>query len=139
MEQVRTSLKAGKGLGGMSPAAMRLASGKLGIRLGTDPMLKASYTPSPARKGPGSTPTPRATPSRTPSSGSSKSSKATPNNIGVRTKTPGTGKTASDITDNLLDINLSKVNDKVKVNTDNLLKLSKNSRSRASDFFSGKK
>ena len=139
MEQVRTSLKAGKGLGGMSPAAMRLASGKLGIILGTDPMLKASYTPSPARKGPGSTPTPRATPSRTPSSGSSKSSKATPNNIGVRTKTPGTGKTASDITDNLLDINLSKVNDKVKVNTDNLLKLSKNSRSRASDFFSGKK
>ena len=51
MEQVRSSLKAGKGLaGGLSPAAQRLASGKLGIRLGTDPMLKASYTPSPARK-----------------------------------------------------------------------------------------
>ena len=36
MEQVRSSLKAGKGLaGGLSPAAQRLASGKLGIRLGT--------------------------------------------------------------------------------------------------------
>ena len=51
MEQVRSSLKAGKGLaGGLSPAAQRLAGGKLGIRLGMDPMLKASYTPSPARK-----------------------------------------------------------------------------------------
>ena len=139
MEQVKSSLKAGKGLSGMSPAAKRLASGKLGIRMGTDPMLKASYTPSPARKPPGATPTPRATPSRTPSSttpSSSSKSRATPNPIGVRTKTPGTGKTTSDITDNLLDINLSKVNDKVKVNTDNLLNL--NSRSRASDFFSKK-
>uniref|UniRef100_A0A915I9E8 Uncharacterized protein n=1 Tax=Romanomermis culicivorax TaxID=13658 RepID=A0A915I9E8_ROMCU len=33
----------------MSPAAKRLASTKLGIRLGTDKSLKASYTPSPAR------------------------------------------------------------------------------------------
>ena len=79
----------------------------------------------------GSTPTPRATPSRTP--GSSKS-KVTPS-LGVRTKPPGTGKTGADITDNLLDINLSKVNDKTKVNTDNLLKISSSSRPRASDFF----
>ena len=129
MQQVKSSLKAGKGLSGMSPAAQRLASGKLGIRLGTDPMLRASYTPSPARKGPGATPTPRSTPSRTPKS------KVTPK-LGVRTKTPGTGK-SSDITDNLLDINLSKVNDKVKVNTDNLLKIS-SSRPRASDFFNKK-
>merc|ERR1719232_2543509 len=132
MEQVRSSLKAGKGLAGMSPAAQRLASGKLGIRLGTDPMLRRSYTPSPARKGPGATPTPRSTPSRTPSN----KSKVTPK-LGIRTKTPGTGKSSSDITDNLLDINLSKVNDKVKVNTDNLLKIS-SSRPRASDFFSKK-
>ena len=132
MEQVKSSLKAGKGLAGMSPAAQRLASGKLGIRLGTDPMLRRSYTPSPARKGPGATPTPRSTPSRTPSN----KSKVTPK-LGVRTKTPGTGKSSSDITDNLLDINLSKVNDKVKVNTDNLLKIS-SSRPRASDFFSKK-
>lgn len=33
----------------MSPAARRLASNKLGIRLGTDKALKASYTPSPRR------------------------------------------------------------------------------------------
>ena len=58
--------------------------------------------------------------------------------LGVRTKTPGTGKTGTDITDNLLDINLSKVNDKTKVNTDNLLKISSSARPRASDFF-GKK
>ena len=135
MEQVRSSLKAGKaGLaGGLSPAAKRLASGKLGIRLGTDPMLRASYTPSPARSKAGQTPTPRATPSRTPTGSKSK---VTPK-LGVRTKTPGTGKSA-DITDNLLDINLSKVNDRTKVNTDDLLKISKGSRSRASDFFSKK-
>ena len=65
VEQVRSSLKAGKGLSGMSPAAQRLASGKLGIRLGTDSMLKASYTPSPSRAV-GATPTPRSTPSSTP-------------------------------------------------------------------------
>merc|ERR1711872_261901 len=128
--QVKSSMKAGKGLANMSPAAQRLASGKLGIRVGTDSMLKASYTPSPARKTPGSTPTPRSTPSRTPSS----KNKVTPK-LGVRTKTPGTGKTSSDITDNLLDINLSKSNDKVKVNTDNLLQISSSSRPRASDFF----
>ena len=38
--QVKSSMKAGKGLAGMSPAAQRLASGKLGIRVGTDQMLK---------------------------------------------------------------------------------------------------
>ena len=65
VEQVKSSLKAGKGLSGMSPAAQRLASGKLGIRLGTDSMLKASYTPSPSR-GAGATPTPRSTPRSTP-------------------------------------------------------------------------
>ena len=79
----------------------------------------------------------RTTPSATPGS---KSSKVTPK-LGVRTKTPGTGKSEkSDITDNLLDINLSKVNDRTKVNTDDLLKISKGGgRTRASDFFSKKK
>jgi len=129
VEQVRSSLKAGKGLSGMSPAAQRLASGKLGIRLGTDSMLKASYTPSPSR-GPGSTPTPRSTPGRTP--GGSRN-KVTPS-LGVRTKTPGTGKSSADITDNLLDIKISQTSDKNKVNTDNLLNISTN-RPRASDFF----
>ena len=139
MEQVRSSLKAGKAgsAAGLSPAAKRLASGKLGIRLGTDPMLRASYTPSPSSlRRPGQTPTPSRTPSATPGS----KSKVTPK-LGVRprTKTPGTGKSSSDITDNLLDINLSKDNDRSKVNTDDLLKISKGGRSRASDFFSKKK
>jgi len=133
--QVKSSIKAGKGLSGMSPAAQRLASGKLGIRVGTDPMLRASYTPSPARKGTG-TPTPRhngkSTPSLTPTRKSG-SSKVTPN-IGVRTKTPGTGGRPADITDNLLDIRPAKLADKGKVNTDNLLNLN-SSRTRAADFF----
>lgn len=150
VEQVRSSLKAGKGLAGMSPAAQRLASGKLGIRLGTDSMLKASYTPSPSRAA-ASTPTPRSTPRSTPGrisyrlpteliifafeggTPSGSRSKVTPN-IGVRTRTPGTGKTSTDITDNLLDIKISKTSEKNKVNTDNLLNLSTN-RTRASDFF----
>jgi len=138
MEQVRSSLKAGKAgsAAGLSPAAKRLASGKLGIRLGTDPMLRASYTPSPSTlRRAGQTPTPTRTATATPGS----KSKVTPK-LGVRTKTPGTGKSSSDITDNLLDINLSKVNDRTKVNTDDLLKISKGGRSRASasDFFSKK-
>merc|ERR1712034_10140 len=84
----------GSALAHMSPAAQRLASGKLGIRLGTDHMLRSSYTPSPARKSrgtptpsrgdSGSTPTPRATPGKvTPSNG---------------------GRAARGITDNLLNI-----------------------------------
>ena len=105
VEQVRSSLKAGKGLSGMSPAAQRLASGKLGIRLGTDSALKASYTPSPRRGA--ATPTPGRTP------GGARS-KVTPN-IGVRTKTPGTAGNSSDITDNLLDIKISKNTEKTKV------------------------
>ena len=41
----------------MSPAAQRLATAKLGIRIGTDKALKAAYTPSP-RPRPKATPTP---------------------------------------------------------------------------------
>ena len=59
--------------------------------------------------------------------------KVTPN-IGVRTRTPGTGKSSADITDNLLDIKIGKNSEKNKVNTDNLLNISTN-RTRASDFF----
>jgi len=129
--QVKSSMKAGKGLAGMSPAAQRLASGKLGIRVGTDQMLRSSYTPSPARKVKG-TPTPRmmskSTPSHTPVR--KPGSKVTPN-IGVRTKTPG----PTDITDNLLDIKNKQGDktEKVKVNTDNLLNIS--NRARAAEFF----
>ena len=63
----------------MSPAAQRLATSKLGIRIGTDKVLQAAYTPSPrTSRSSKSTPTPsirtknlisssvRATPSSTP-------------------------------------------------------------------------
>ncbi len=42
----------------MSPAALRLATNKLGIRIGTDKALKAAYTPSPMTKSVRGTPTP---------------------------------------------------------------------------------
>lgn len=129
--QAKSSLKGGRartaGITGMSPAAQRLASGKLGIRLGTDQMLKSSYTPSPARKGAG-TPTPRQA-KGTPTPTRAKTGSKVTSSMGVRTKTP-----VSDITDNLLDIGGSRVNNS-KVNlTDNLLNLG-NNRTRASEFF----
>jgi len=132
--QAKSSLRGGRlgtGLSSMSPAAQRLASGKLGIRLGTDQMLKSSYTPSPARKGEG-TPTPSRSARSTPTpTRTGKQNKVTPN-IGVRVKTP-----SRDITDNLLDLKRAKGNADL---TDNLLNLGAtpgNSRSRqsASDFF----
>ena len=54
ISKARQAIKTPKGslterVAGMSPAAQRLASTKLGIRLGTDKALRASYTPSPAR------------------------------------------------------------------------------------------
>lgn len=50
MEKARSNVRTPKkGVAAMSPAAQRLASGKLGIRLGSDKFLRASYTPSPAR------------------------------------------------------------------------------------------
>ena len=75
----------------MSPAARRLATSKLGIRVGSDKALKASYTPSPHR----STST---TPGRTPTS------------LVVKKKRPNTNQstiddqTTSSITDNLLNL-----------------------------------
>ena len=54
ISKARQAIKTPKGslterVAGMSPAAQRLASNKLGIRLGTDKSLRAAYTPSPAR------------------------------------------------------------------------------------------
>jgi protein DGCR14 len=55
VQQARSSLRTPKSAGSllrvatMSPAAQRLATSKLGIRLGTDKALQASYTPSPMR------------------------------------------------------------------------------------------
>ena len=73
-------------LSGMSPAAQRLASERLGIRLGTDKALRSSYSPSPQHNAQ-RTPDRSRTPSRTPSS--------TPGN-----KTPRT----PSLTDNLLNL-----------------------------------
>merc|ERR1719481_1411892 len=96
MEQVKISLKAGKGLSGMSPAAQRLASGKLGIRLGTDSMLQASYTPS-VRHG-SSTPG-GSTPGTTPRSVRSGKSTPTPSpGAGKKNATPSVKQTSQDIT-----------------------------------------
>jgi protein DGCR14 len=56
IQQARSNIKTPKSVASlstrvatMSPAAQRLATSKLGIRLGTDKALKASYTPSPMR------------------------------------------------------------------------------------------
>jgi protein DGCR14 len=78
----------------MSPAAQRLATSKLGIRLGTDKALKAAYTPSRSRSVLRQTPTP--TSSKTPSTA-------------TRTTAPATPKLqeahfSSSLTDNLLDL-----------------------------------
>ncbi|XP_055333233.1 splicing factor ESS-2 homolog [Paramacrobiotus metropolitanus] len=73
-------------LANMSPAAQRLATKRLGIRLGTDKALAASYSPSPRRSA-----------SNTPALLSDRSQRS------QLQSTPGTPSTPS-ITDNLLDI-----------------------------------
>ena len=142
IEQIKSSMKGGRlksGLAGMSPAAQRLASSKLGIRLGTDDMLRASYTPTPHR-GTG-TPTPRATPTRATPSPMTK-------NVGKQSATPG-GKPQDKVvvdeslTDNLLNISGAGRGEKGvagkagQISTDNLLNLGKVAakRTRAQDFF----
>ena len=75
----------------MSPAARRLATSKLGIRLSTDPALQSSYTPR--RRNGDDTPTPTRTPS---------SSRNTPSSSPlVRTHHRQTG---NNLTDNLLQL-----------------------------------
>jgi len=153
LEQVKTSIKVGRpgsgrpasGLPNLSPAAKRLVSGKLGIRLGTDDMLRASYTPTPGRSRSSNTPTPSKFNKLTPTP------KKTPSRKGVKTPaaavgTPKSAKSVADpvgdITDNLLNLpaatpkRRSLGNDKLDVSTDNLLNISGGAkRSRAQDFF----
>ena len=76
-------------LSNMSPAAQRLASERLGIRLGTDKALRSSYSPSPQRVAQG-TPDRSRTPSRIPNNNNTPGNKRTP-------KTPS-------LTDNLLNL-----------------------------------
>ena len=111
--KARSHLKTPKSLGNlttrvatMSPAAQRLATAKLGIRIGTDKALKAAYTPSPARRQALSTPS-RAKCKRAP--------------------TPATPKLDSDtsITDDLLNLPPSSTSGN---------STSKERRSKASDF-----
>ena len=80
----------------LSPAAQRLATSKLGIRIGTDKALKAAYTPSPIhRKSSRSTPTPSRTKDLI---NSSVRSTGTP-----RTPKPENN-SAESLTDNLLNL-----------------------------------
>jgi len=129
IEQVKSSMKSGRmktGLAGMSPAAQRLASSKLGIRLGTDDMLRSSYTPTPSRGS--STPTPRATPSRsTPSS-----SRSTPSE--KKQKTPKLGIRQRE---NVAEAVKEPSEASQLISTDNLLNLESlaKPRQRAKDFF----
>jgi len=116
----------------LSPAAKRLVSTKLGIRLGTDEMLRASYTPSPARKR-NSTPTPR-------NMRSTPTPKGKRLNVFNMKSTESNISKAGDITDNLLDLNQPSAHrrpseDTVDINTDNLLNISQPKRPRAQDFF----
>ena len=123
-----------------------------GIRLGTDEMLRASYTPSPAaRRSTAGTPTPRSIKSTpTPKSSRRRGHKATPKSAKV---TPASKVGGEDITDNLLNLSSSKVtgapprrSDPGRVerpapeampslNTDNLLQIGEKTRPRAQDFF----
>ena len=81
-------------LTGLSPAAQKLASSRLGINMGSDRALSDSYTPSPMRrkdKTPGLTPTPSPLAGRT---------NRTPTQTAKRPTTGGVGS----LTDNLLII-----------------------------------
>jgi len=110
----------------MSPAAQRLASSKLGIRLGTDKILSAAYSPAPS---------PRSSRRGTPSTSSSSRRAAIASSVvrkeafAATPKTPAVGgsKTPARVDDSL---------------TDDLLNLPspsgpavKQSRSKASDYF----
>ena len=120
VQQARTSLKTPKSVGSLSvrvstmtPAAQRLATTKLGIRLGTDKALQASYTPSPMR-------TPKSS-VRSSISSSVRLNPMTPRNVA----TPTLASKAK-----LSDVDTATL-------TDNLLNLPSTSkqRPRASDFF----
>ena len=125
IQQARSNIKTPKSVASlstrvstMSPAAQRLATSKLGIRLGTDKALRASYTPSPmhsARKDITPKMSARSNISSsirlTPKGGSSTPSSRTPS-FSAKSLDPST------LTDNLL----------------NLPSSSKKQRPRASDF-----
>jgi len=140
LAQVKSSMKVGRpnsgrvasGLPHLSPAAKRLVSSKLGIRLGTDDMLRASYTPSPARsKG---TPTPRQA-KFTPTPTKEKRTpgvKVTPSRSGSRSK--GTDKARTTVDGAVPKRPPAPAEETLNLNTDNLLNLGSEARPRAADF-----
>jgi protein DGCR14 len=122
VQQARSSLRTPKATGSlsvrvstMSPAAQRLATSKLGIRLGTDKVLQASYTPSPMR----SDQTPKSA-----RSSISSSVRLTPRNVAATPSTPKFASKPKSVIDDTSSL------------TDNLLNLPSTSkqRPRASDF-----
>lgn len=162
LQQAKTSLKAGSGSGrpnsslttsgggrlpSLSPAAKRLVSSKLGIRLGTDEMLRSSYTPSPQHRRKGSstpiTPSPRRTPNslaaaagklvKTPSKVKSRVGVNTPS---AKTKSSKSSSGSSNIS-GTAPKRRPPEEEQLSVNTDNLLNISATSgkRQRAQDFF----
>ncbi len=99
IQKARLNIKTPKGslterVAGMSPAAQRLATSKLGIRLGTDKALRASYTPSPARLG-----SMRKDRTPTPSSSRSKGIASTPKGVPASPRLD-----SASLTDNLLNL-----------------------------------
>jgi len=94
----------------LSPAAQKLLGNRIAVRTGTDKALRASYSPSPTHRTPG-TKTPKLTPKLTPKN-------KTPSLEASPALTPGSKRDASE----------------VPSLTDDLLKLPKK-RSKATDFF----
>lgn len=107
----------------MSPAAQRLASSKLGIRLGTDKVLGAAYSPAPrtpssSRRTPSSTPASRR--AAIASSVKRAAGGSTPRTPSERPKTPA--RVDDSLTDDLLNLPAP-------------VSASAKNRSKASDFF----
>ena len=116
IQQARSNIKTPKSVASlstrvstMSPAAQRLATNKLGIRLGTDKALRASYTPSPmhsARKD--------STPKMSVRSNISSSVRLTPKGSATPSTSTHASKSVhvdpSTLTDNLLNLPSSSKN-----------------------------
>ena len=96
-----------------------------GIRLGTDDMLRASYTPSPSRLSTSSTPTPRQAAKATPTPKKKAAAGATPTSL-----------KPSAVAAAVEAARERQLQQMEQLNTDNLLNLSSSSkRPRAQDFF----
>ncbi|XP_005102187.1 splicing factor ESS-2 homolog [Aplysia californica] len=120
----KISLSSVERLNSMSPAAQRLASKRLGIRVSTDKALQASYSPSPSpsHRVPGTKTPVRLTPSSKRSARSS-----LPGTPGLRTPSSERGNGTPTPT--------SETTQEAPSLTDHLLNLPKRKRKSAADFF----